>query len=228
MPEPVLFRWPLSAALGRTVPKARFYEHGNVRTAVREKFVNEVQRITWSYKLAEDTIRLGGTAAVPEIQVFTIDTKGEDVTDDVLHAIDKTVHFPIIFEVASKDRVRTSAAQKSLSGKAPSIGGYFSSDWLSADAPRRPMPTALDLPALYEAVLTTLLPSEKRVGESVSDATYRLEHVRKLQREVAALEKKLRSEPQLNRRVRLRREIKERIAVLAELTAPSPSNKELP
>ena len=44
--------------------------------AVREKFVAEVQRITWAYKLAENTINLPGTSAVPEIQVFQIDAKG--------------------------------------------------------------------------------------------------------------------------------------------------------
>lgn len=226
MLEPPLFRWPPSAALGRTVPKARFYEHGHVRTALKEKFVNEVQRIIWTYKLADDTIKLGGSASVPEIQVFTIEAKGADVTDDVLHAIDKTVHFPIIFEVASKDRVRTAAAQKSLSGKAPSIGGYFSSDWLSADAPRRPIPTALDLPALYEAILTILLPLEPRVGETVSDATARLERARKLEREVAVLEKKLRAEPQLNRKIRIRKQIRERVSVLSGLTESAPSTKE--
>ena len=58
MAEPVLFRWPPNAAFGRTVPKTKFYEHGNVRTAMREKFVDDVQRITWAYKLADDTIRL--------------------------------------------------------------------------------------------------------------------------------------------------------------------------
>ena len=34
MAELVLFRWPLAAAFGRTVPKTKFYEHGNVRTAL--------------------------------------------------------------------------------------------------------------------------------------------------------------------------------------------------
>jgi len=225
-PTPVLFRWPSAAAFGRTVPKAKFYEHGNVRTALREKFVDDIQRITWAYKLADNTIRLRGTAAVPEIQVFTVETKGTDVSDDVLTAIDKTVHFPIIFEVANNDRVRTVAAQKSLDGKTPTIGAYFTTDWQFADAPRRPLPTALDLPSLYEALLTALLPVETRAGETVSEATDRLDRARKLQREIAALEKKLRTEPQLNRKIELRRQIKERTAVLTELTDPAPSNKE--
>lgn len=230
MVEPVektsaLFRWPPSAAFGRPVPKTKFYEHGNVRTTLREKFVDDIQRITWAYKLADDTIRLRGTTAVPEIQVFTVETKGADVSDDVLTAIDKTVHFPIIFEVASGDRVRTVAANKSLAGKTPTIGAYFTSDWQPTDAPRRPLPTALDLPGLYEAILSTLLPVDTRAGETVSEATDRLERARKLQRQITALEKKLRTEPQLNRKIALRRQIKERTAVLANLTDPAP-NKE--
>lgn len=230
MVEPVdstsaLFRWPPSAAFGRPVPKRKFYEHGNVRTTLREKFVDDVQRVTWAYKLADETIRLRGTTAVPEIQVFIVETKGADVSDDVLTAIDKTVHFPIIFEVASGDRMRTVAAHKSLTGKTPTIGAYFTSDWQPADAPRRPLPTALDLPGLYEAILSTLLPVGLRAGETVSEATDRLDRARKFQRQITALEKKLRTEPQLNRKIELRRQIKERATILANLTDPAP-NKE--
>lgn len=223
---PLLFRWPPNAAFGRTVPKMKFYEHGNVRTALREKFVENIHRITWAYKLAEDTIRLRGTNAVPEIQIFTVETKGADVSDDVLTAIDKSVHFPVIFEVVSGNQVRTVAAQKSLDGRTPRITTYFTTDWQPADAPRQPLPTALDLPSLYEALLASLLPAPARVGETVAEATERLDRARKLQREIAALEKKLRAEPQLNRKIELRRQIKARTAVLTVLTDPVPSSKE--
>jgi hypothetical protein len=190
---PVLYRWPANAAFGRGVPKTKFYEHGNVRAALREKFIDDIQRITWAYKLADDTIRLRGTVTVPEIQVFTIETKGADVSDEVLATIDKTVHFPIIFEVASTGHVRMAAAQKTLDGKTPRITTYFTTGWQPADAPRQPLPTALDLPSLYEALLASLLPVAARVGETVSDATDRLDRARKLKREIATLEKKLRT-----------------------------------
>lgn len=225
MTDPVLYRWPANAAFGRSVPKTKFYEHGNVRTALREKFVDDIQRITWAYKLADDTIRLRGTTAVPEIQVFKIETKGADISDEVLAAIDKTVHFPIVFEIASTERVRMAAAQKTLDGKTPRIATYFTTDWQPADAPRRPLPTALDLASLYEALLVSLLPVTTRVGETVSEATDRLDRARKLRREITALEKKLRTEPQLNRKIELRRQLKEREAALVELTDTAPSTR---
>jgi len=217
MAEPALFRWPSAAAFGRTVPKSKFYEHGNIRTVLRERFVDDVHRITWAYKLADDTIRLSATTDVPEIQVFTVETKGPDISDEVLAAIDKTVHFPIIFEVTTGDRARTVAAHKSLHGKTPTIGAYFTTDWQPSDAARRPLPTALDLPGLYDAILSALLPVARRVGETVPEATDRLDRAQKLEREIAALELRLRNEPQANRKLALRRELKDRLAALTGL-----------
>ena len=43
---------------------------------------------------------------------------------------------------------------------------------------------------------------------------------------IAALEKKQRTEPQLNRKIELRKQVKERISVLTELTNPVPSKKD--
>lgn len=225
MGEPTLYRWPPSAQVGRAVSKTKFYEHGSVPATLRQKFVDDVQRITWAYKLADATIHLAGSAAVPEIQVFRIETKGKDVADDVLAAIDRSVHYPLIFEVTGTDRVRMVAAQKYLEGIKPRIGPYFTADWAPVDAPRVPLPTAIDLAGLFEAIIARLLPLQTRAGETTSAATARMNEASKLQREIATLEKRLRAEPQLNRKIDLRRRLKDREATLAGLTADTPSNR---
>lgn len=212
-----LYRWPVAARFGTRVPKEKFYEHGSITTLVRQRFVAEVRRITWSYKLAETTIHLPGTDMVPEIQVFSLETKGTDVSNDVLAAIDKSVHFPVIFEVVRGDAVRTTAAHKVLGASAPKIGTYFTTGWLSTASERAPLPTAIDLHALYEALVASLLPGPTRRGESVSEACDRMDRAKKLEREIAALDRKLRTEPQLNRKVELRRELRDRKAALAAL-----------
>lgn len=217
----ILYRWPEAARFGRRVPKEKFYEHGTVSTAVREKFIGEVQRITWAYKLAEATINLPGTPAVPEVQVFTIDAKTDDVSEAVLGAIDKAIPFPIIFEItrhrAEQPEARTVAAHKQLGAGTPKLSAYYSTDWQPGDTSRQAMPTAITLPALYAALLQPLTPITARPGEDMSDIADRLAAVRKLEREVASLERKLRTELQLNRKIELRRELKERQAALAAL-----------
>lgn len=225
MPEPTLYRWPPSAKVGRPVPKTKFYKHGGVPAALREKFVDEVQRITWAYKLADATIHLAGSTAVPEIQVFTIETKGTDVAEEVLAAIDRSIHYPLIFEITGPERLRTVAAHKTLGGARPRVGTYFTTDWAPVDSTRMPLPTAIDLAGLYEAMIARLLPLETRVGETVSAATDRMNEARKLQHGIAALEKRLRVEPQLNRKIELRRQLKDREATLAELTSRTPNTR---
>lgn len=210
----LLYKWPGAAKLGSRVPKEKFYEYGNVSTAVREKFVSEVQRITWAYKLAESTINLPGSAAVPEIQVFQIATKAGEVADQVLSAIDKAIQYPIIFEItrasAGEPQIRMVAAHKQLGSGASKLSAYYSTGWLPADVERQSLPTAIGLPTLYAAILVPLTPVTVRPGEEMSAVADRLAIVRKLEREVTALERKLRTEPQLNRKIELRRTLKTR------------------
>ena len=230
MSESILYRWPPTAKFGRVVPKTKFYEHGAITTALRRRFIADVQRITWAYKLADATIHLRGNAAVPEIQVFVIDAKEHDVGHDVLAAIDKAVQFPIIFEVngavGNRNRLRMVAAHKQLDGAKPRLSAYFSTDWLPADAPRSPLPTALDLPSLYSGLLAPILPVAARPGELLSEATARMDQARKLEREIATVERRLRAEPQFNRRVELRRQLRGRTAALTVLTDPAQSKAE--
>lgn len=204
-----LYRWPEAAKFARRVPKEKFYEHGAVNTATREKFISDVQRITWAFKLAEATINLPGTATVPEIQILTIDAKGSDVKETILSVIDKAIPFPTIYEITRRTsggtEVRMVATPKQLGTGKPKLNGYYSTDWQPTDTTRKALPTALSLPALYTALLQPLMPLTARPGERMSDIAERLVSVRKLEREVASLERKLHAEPQFNRKVELRR-----------------------
>ncbi|MBM4555137.1 DUF4391 domain-containing protein [Rhodococcus hoagii] len=224
MSEPAanfLYRWPDAAQFGARIPKEKFYKHGTVPAAVREKFVADVRRITWTYKLAEATVNLPGSDAVPEIQVFRIDTKSTDVSESVLTAIDKAIPFPIVFEISRSQSeaadTRMIASHKQLGSGTPKLSAYYSTGWQPADTARRSLPTAITLPALYTALLEPLMPVATRPGEDMSEVSARLDTARTLEREIATLERKLRTEPQFNRKVELRRTLKTKQAELNSL-----------
>lgn len=223
----LLYRWPPAARFGRVVPKTKFYEHAAIAATVKDKFVSDVRRITWAYKLAESTINLPASAEVPEIQVFEVEAKDQDVEEAVLAAIDRAVRTPIIFEISRGDGgegvVQMVAAHKQLEAGAPKLGPYFSADWQCASSERSALPTAIDLLSLYTALLQPLTPVASRPGEKVSDVVGRLTAVRALEREVAALERKLRNEPQLNRKVELRRTLRAKQSDLAQLNSTTDS-----
>lgn len=151
-----------ASKFGRRVPKEKFYEHGSVTTAVREKFVAEVQRISWAYKLAKATINLSGSAEVPEIQIFQIDAKRNDVAEPVLSAIDKVVKFPIIFEISCGEGegrcIRMTAALKDLGSGTLKISRYYTTGWQPVHTKQQLLPTTITLQSLYKALLELLTP----------------------------------------------------------------------
>lgn len=216
----LLYRWPAAAKFGRRVPKEKLYAQSSVTPAVREKFVSEVQRITWSYKLAESTINLPGSPEVPEIQVFQLDAKKEDVSEQVLLAIDKAISFPIIFEVTRNDKmgrsVRMVAAHKQLGTGRPQLSDYYSTGWQSVHTERRTLPTAITLPNLYTALLDPLMPVTVQPGEDMLGISARLNIVGTLEREIAALKRKLSAELQLNRKIEIHRALKAKQAELEQ------------
>ena len=95
---------PKSAAFGRVLPKNKIYEHGSPSIAVKALFVRQVERIIWQYKLAPETINITSTKAVPEIQIFRIALKSGELKEDVLGCIDRSIQFPIIFELYYEDQ----------------------------------------------------------------------------------------------------------------------------
>ena len=224
-----LIQWPETAKVDRVIPKERLYAEASAGAALKQRFVDEVQRVRWAYKLGEESLRLAPGESVTEIQVFVVDLKGSSLDNSVLAAIDKTIPSQIVFELRREDGLWAEqamiAAYKRAGGKTKGTE-YFRTGWIGSDQPRIPLPAALDMDGLYSQLLGRLLPHPIRPVEDLSDALDRMGRIRGLTREISALEKKLSTEPQLNRKVDIRRQIKERTAVLAELTDPVTSNKE--
>ena len=223
-----LIQWPASARVDRPIPKERLYAETSAGTALKQRFVDEVNRVRWAYKLGEESLRLAPGEAVTEIQIFVIDLKGSSLDNSVLAAIDKTIPSQIIFELRREDGQWTEQAMtacKRGSGKTRGTD-YFRTGWIGSDKPRIQLPTALDMDGLYSQLLSRLLPYPSRPGEDLSHGLDRMGRIRGLKREIAALEKRLHTEPQLNRKFELRKQIKECTAALTELTDPLPSSKD--
>lgn len=224
-----LIRWPETAKVDRAIPKERLYAEASAGAALKQRFVDEVQRVRWAYKLGEESLRLAPGESVTEIQVFVVDLKGSRLDNSVLASIDKAIPSQIIFELRREDGLWTeqamAAAHKRAAGKTKSTD-YFHTGWAGCDQPRIPLPAALDMDGLYGQLLGRLLPHPMRPVEDLSEALDRMGRIRGLSREIAALEKGIRTEPQLNRKIELRRQIKERTAVLTVLTDPAPSSKD--
>jgi hypothetical protein len=205
-----LISYPQKAAFGRVLPKNKIYEHSGANTRLKELFVEEVEQIVWQYKLAPETINLPARASVPEVQIFSIQLKATELHQDVLRCIDAAVQFPILFELhrgqgerAQTKMVGTYKRRSEADASRWVLSGYFASDWLPAGIPRAPLPLALDMAALYEALLCRLIPLAHRSGESLADLIARAEQVEAKRREVEKAASRLSKEKQFNRKVQI-------------------------
>lgn len=232
----VLWQWPERARIGRAVPKSKFYEHAKVTSRLRAAFVDEVELITWAYKLSPETLAIPGAPEVEEIQVFHLEGKPDrEVSEAVLIAIDKAIHTPVIFEElrsqgSPEDRlpaaVRTRASFKRHGQRGPILSVPLTGDWMEPDSARRSMPSAVDLTTLYGGLLKPLMPVGSRPGEALSEAFDRIERARAVEREVASLERQFKSERQLNRKMEIRRGLLARIAEYEALAGPLGSQRD--
>ena len=206
-----LFHFPESAAFGRVLPKNKIYEHGSPSTAVKQLFVRQVEQIIWQFKLAPETINLKASKSVPEIQIFSIALKRDELKPEVLRCIDLAIPFPIIFELRFDGKVKPVAAFKRPSEADASkwvISEYFDGDWAPGDTPRRPLPMVFDLEALYGHLLMPLMPYPARQGEALQVRVERMEQIRLKQRELERCEARLRKEKQFNRKVVINAELR--------------------
>ena len=202
---------PPSSLVNRVVPKSKIYEHGKPTRAVRDGFVAQINQIVWQYKLAPETINLPARPGVPEIEIFSLELKIPEVSEDVLRCIDKAIPLPIFYNLAFDGRVKTVAAYKRPSDAVASqwvVGVYFSSAWQPADSERSALPVALDMAGLYEQMLRRLMPFPARSGETLKDHVERVSQLRSKQSEYAKLEARLHKEKQFNRKVELNTQLR--------------------
>ncbi|WGF90088.1 DUF4391 domain-containing protein [Marinivivus vitaminiproducens] len=225
------FDYPKAAAFGRVVPKSRIYEHAGVGTALRDLFVTQVDQITWKYKLAPETMNLAATKAVGEIQVFGISLRNGKLDEEVLRAIDRAIPFPLIFELSWSGKRKAVAAFKRPSDADATkrvVSAYFATDWAPDDAPRKPLPVALNLGGLYDALLTALMPKAaakaEHTGEDIQTRVARMEAIRAKSREVDRIKARLAREKQFNKRVAINAELRAARQELERLSGGEPTD----
>ncbi|WP_434135915.1 DUF4391 domain-containing protein [Pseudomonas luteola] len=166
-----IFQPPASAKVDRLVPKSKIYEQAEPDSALRDKFIAQVEQIRWAYKLAPETLNLPATHTVSEIQVFHIELRSAGLDHAVLRTIDKAIPFPLLFELSLGGRVKLAAAWKRPSEANSNhwvVGNYFESKWLPEESPRQPLPVVLDMAALYEQLLSPLVAGQSQPPIPVS------------------------------------------------------------
>jgi hypothetical protein len=213
---------PKSTEFNKKIPKQKFYENLEISPALKKIFIEQVDKIIWSNKIASSTTNLAGGDLVKEIEVFEVFLKSPNLDDELLRHIDRAVPYHIVFILEYQGRYKACISYKeaAMSGnRAFKVNSYYYTDWL--DKQNLPLKLeGLNLDAAYENFVRQIAGEtlQKMVSdENLKDSVARSEQKELLQRQILALESKIRKEKQLNKQMQINNELKKLKRNLEEL-----------
>ncbi len=205
---------PKSTEFNRRIPKQKFYENISVSPSLKRVFIDQIKVIYWRNKVAATTMNLAAGDTVTELEVFEIKLNGQQLDESVLRQIDKEIAYHILFllEYDGKYQAWTAYKEAAASGSnAFKVGTYYHTDWL----PENKLPLkveGLSVDKVYENFVRQIagdaLRSENGKTETLKESVERDNRRQELEKQIAALQTKVRKEKQLNKQVQLNAELK--------------------
>lgn len=190
---------PNSTEFNKRIPKQKFYDNLSVTPALKKAFTDQIKVIYWRNKIAPTTVNLAASDSVTEIEVFEIRLNTPDLDESVLRQIDREIPYHILFllEYEGKYRAVISYKEAAAGKTAFKVDRYYSTDWLDEDD----LPVHLEgltLDAVYENFVRQIAGDALGTGESASlkDSVEQQKQREQLEKQIAALEAKIRKEKQ--------------------------------
>ena len=198
-----MFELPKSCYVNKFIPKKVFYEKVGVSSNVKEEFINLVDRITWLYKLSEETLGITKTDEIEEIQIFQIDVKERRIPLSVIKTITKGVQYKILFVIKYRDDYCYSIKVEDI----------YNSEWNDNIEFNF---NAINLKIVYENIVKRIIKIEndkENFEKALKDVNLKIE----LESKVRKLEQKIKSEKQFNKKVELNQQLQHIKKELGEL-----------
>ena len=209
---------PKSTEFNRRIPKQKFYENLSVTPELKRAFVEQISVIYWRNKLAATTLNVGQGENVTELEIFEIKLNQPSLDSKVLQLIDKEIPYHILYLLEHNGEYQAWIGYKEPSlAKADTfkVNSYYHTEWLPLDK----LPIRLDglhMDAIYDNFIRQIAgarlgfdkDNEVGVKPSIKDAIDQDNLRQKINKQIAALETKIKNEKQFNKQVNLNAEMK--------------------
>ena len=212
---------PKSTEFNRRIPKQKFYENLTVSPALKRIFVEQIRVIWWRNKIAPSTMNLAAGETVTEIEVLEVCLSTPQLDEAVLRQIDKEIPYHILFLLEYERKYQAWTAYKEAAGSGTNafrVDSYYHTDWMEEAA----LPLKLDglnTDKVYENFVRQIAGEAltSGAGEALKESVERDTRRQELEKQIAALQVKVRRERQLNKQVQLNAELKRLKKELEEL-----------
>ena len=203
---------PKSTEFNKRIPKQKFYENLSVTPAIKTAFTEQIKIIYWRNKLAATTLNLAPGKLVTEIEAFEIRLTSPDLDEDILRLIDREIPYHILFllEYDGKYQAAMGYKEAASSGKAAfKVERYYHTEWLTEEELSLHL-EGLTIDAVYENFIRQIA-GDRLVGNkntTLKESVEQQKQREQIEKQIAALETKMKKEKQLNRKMELKAEIK--------------------
>ena len=193
-----MVNFPASTIVDRRVPKQSFYDNLYISPGVKRAFVDQISLIIWRNKLAESTLAISAGKDIQEIQVFELQLRQKELDSRILSAIAGAIPYKIVFVL-----VFDGEAQAWMEV----CGTFYCGDW-------QPLKEfvlkleGLNLDMVYANLARQISGGRLGVEGDIAGAVERDKRRQKLEHEIVALEKRVNTEKQYNRRVEMNMDLK--------------------
>ena len=212
---------PKSTEFNKRIPKQKFYDKLSVTPALKRVFIDQIKVIYWRNKVAATTMNLAAGETVTEVEVFEVKLATPQLDTSVLRQIDKEIPYHIVFllEYDGKYQAWTAYKEAAASGNnAFKVGTYYHTEWL----PESEIPLKVDglsIDKVYENFVRQIAGDalQGESAESLKESVERDARRQELQKQITALQAKVRKEKQLNKQVQLNADLKRMRKELEEL-----------
>ena len=213
---------PRTTEYGKRIPKKKFYDNLSISSDLKRVFAEQIAAIFWSNKISPDTLNVAAGDTVDEIEVFTIRLNQPSLDTRVLQQIDKQIPYHIIFVLEYKGRLQAWIGYKEAAASGSNafkVSRYYHTGWMPEDELHLSI-DGLNMDAVYESLVRQIAGNALQAdfGGSLKESVERDEKKRRLERQIAALDSKMRREKQLNRRIEMNAELKKLRIELKQIT----------
>lgn len=208
-----MFNLPKTTVVNKVIPKVKFYEKTGADSKLKQLFIDDIEQIIWRNKLSKDTINLQDGSTVKEIEVFEINLKHKYLSKDILKTIDKFIPYHIFYVLSFEDEIKITIAYKENNKNNENlmiVDSYYESKWMNKNDCNIQLDLINSLDYVYNEFIKYLLPREiSKSNDDIKSIIQNEKEIKLVEKEIEKLERNLKKEKQFNKKVELKKVLRE-------------------
>ena len=203
--------FPEKTEFKKRIPQQKFYTNMEITSNLKKAFVEQIKIIYWQNKLTSTTLNIDKGKSVLEIEVIEIKLNSKNLDEMVLSKIDKCIPYHILFLLEYEGMYQAFISYKEIENEKIKVNKYYHTQWLEIEN----LPCkieGLNMDSVYENFVRQIAGAELNVGsqekKNLKEDIEQAEEKKQLEKQISALQAKIRKTKQFNRKVELNNELK--------------------